>query len=183
MQKSDKKSFTVVELIVAAAIMVIFGALLVTGLTQNYSVFQTNNIVNAFQNDARLSILKINKDLRRSAPTQIAITKNHPVAGTDRLIYHLPGLDANADPIVSGGTLQWNTDDIALYVSSGNLVRADTSGTEVLAKNVKAITFIDINQDPDLYMDELKFSLEFEAAGYGSRQHRHKTTSVVNMRN
>ena len=171
------------EIIVAAIMFGSFSILLVAGLTQNYASFQTNNIINSFQNDSRLSIAKIRKDLRRSTSDQISISKDTPATGTDQLTYHLPEVDSNNDPVISGNTVTWDTDDITLSVVNNNLIRTKNSVSDILAKNVKSITFIDINQDSSLYINEIKFTISFEVSGFHGRVHSYESTAVVSMRN
>jgi len=174
------------ELIVGAAIMAVLVLIMVVGLTQNYSILQTSKVINNFQNDARIAIIKIAKDLRRTTLTQIAIQKNIPSAGCDKLTYHLPLLDANNTPSVSNGVLLWDSNSIVVLLdanNAGNLIRTDASGTTILARNVKYITFNDINNIPQLPLSELKIALGFQATSFGNRTLNYNSTTVINMRN
>jgi hypothetical protein len=183
MNYTTKKSFTVMEIIVAATLMVSFSLLLVAGLTQNYETFQTNNIINTFQNDARLSIYKLRKEINRTSWARISITKNTPATGTDQLTFRLPQVDGNNDPIIVSNSIAWSANQITINVLGGNLVRTDTAGTTILARNVKAVTFTDVAQNAALYIPELKLTIEFESQGFAGRLHSYKTTAIINMRN
>jgi len=184
--RAKNKAFTVAELIVASVIMVSLVGILVAGFSQNYAAFQSSNIVNSFQNDARLAALQISKDLRRTNLSKLSITKNTPWAGTDSITYKLPSADANNDPVISGGSIQWDSNSITIAVdaaNAGELVRSGPDGTRALAHNIKAITFTSINQSNQLYLDELKVGLHFEALGFRGRKHNFNSTFIVDMRN
>jgi competence protein ComGC len=184
--KKTTAAFTVVEMIVAATIMVTLTLAIVAGFTQNYSILQTNKVVNMLQNNARLATIKMTKDLRRTTLAQITIQKNTPLAGSDKLTYHLPSVDANSAPIVVNGILQWDANTVVIAIDAtnpGNLVRTDANGTTVLTNNVNYITFRDINDIPQLYLSELKIGLGLQAASVGNRILNYNSTTVINMRN
>ena len=179
-------AFTLMEMIIAATIMAVLALVLVAGMAQNFSILQTNKVITTLQNDAHLAILKMSKDLRRTALSQITITNDSPIAGCDTLTYHLPSLDANNAPAIVSGNVQWDANAVTIGIdaaNAGRLIRIDVNGTTTLANNVKFITFRDINDIPQLFMRELKISLGFEATSFGGRTHNYNSTTVINMRN
>jgi type II secretory pathway pseudopilin PulG len=179
-------AFTLIEIIVTTTMMAVMALILATSLVQSNSILQTNKIINTFQNDARLTIIKMSKDLRRTNLSQITIQKNTPIAGYDKLIYHLPSVDANNAPIVNSGALQWDANNVVIAIdaaNAGRLIRTDANGTATLAKNVNYITFRDINDIPQLALRELKISLGFRTTSFGNRIHNYNSTTVINMRN
>ena len=185
-KEKSNSAFTVAEMIVAAVVTAILVLIMAAGLIQNYSIFQTNRVINTFQNDARLSIIKMSKDLRRTSLTQITIQKNTPLSGYDKLTYHLPSLDANNAPSVSNGALLWDANNVVISIDAGNagrLIRTDANGTTVLANNVNFITFRDINDIPQLYLRELKVALGLQTTSFGNRTLNYNSTTVINMRN
>ena len=179
-------AFTVAELVVSATIMAVLALILAASFIQSNSILQTNRIINTFQNDAHLAIVKMSKDLRRTTLAQITIQKNTPLAGYDQLTYHLPSLDANNAPAVVNGAVQWNANNVVIAIDAGNtgrLIRTDPDSTTILANNVNFITFRDINDIPQLPLRELKISLGFRTVSFGSRVHNYNSTTVINMRN
>ena len=179
-------AFTLMEIIVTTTMMAVMALILAASLVQSNSILQTNKIINTFQNDSRLTIVKMSKDLRRTNLSQITIQKNTPVAGYDKLIYHLPSVDATNTPVVINGAVQWDANNVVIAidaVTAGRLIRTDANGTTVLANNVNYITFRDINDIPQLALRELKISLGFRTTSFGSRLHNYNSTTVINMRN
>jgi len=179
-------AFTIAEMVVAAVITAVLALIMAASLMQSNSILQTNRIINTFQNDARLAITKMSKDLRRTSLAQITIQKNTPLAGYDQLTYHLPLFDAGNTPIVVNGALQWDANNVVIAIDAGNagsLIRTDSSSTVVLANNVAFITFRDINDIPQLPSRELKISMGLQAASFGNRAHNYNATTVINMRN
>lgn len=189
------KSFTLAEIIVAIVIMSIFFGVLIASLWQHLSILETTRIIDSFQKDARMAIIKISKDIRQTIPEQITINKDTPYANTDQIVYHLPTLYANSAPIYNDTCpavcvppcLQWDTANaVSIMVDAGNpgrLIRTDAAGTTVIAENVSGILFVDRFQNPNLYRKELKITVKFATNAFGSQAHTYNSTTSINMRN
>ena len=182
-----RRGFTLMELLVVAIILTVFIAVLSVAVLQARSVFETTDILVKLQENVRLAVRKMSADLRRTAPGQISITQNIPVAGTDRIVYFLPmdaGGDGNPDYTINGTTWSASATTISLDAGgTGRLLKTVGGDTLILAQNVKSVRFIDSSINSSLYLDEVQIVMELEDTSFEGRVHNIVSTSVINMRN
>ena len=181
------RAFSLMEVLIAAVIMLAFMTILAIAIVQTRSVFEATDIIIGLQENARLAITKMSNDLRRTSLVQVSITQNIPSSGTDRIVYFLPQ-DADGDDVPDyniNGT-QWDINSIAISLDplgTGKLFKSAGGTVSILAHNVKSVRFRDHSTDSSLYLDELQIVLEMEQTSYEGRVYNFTSTSVVNMRN
>jgi hypothetical protein len=184
----NKKGFSLVEVLIVSFFLVLLVVAVVTSGVEMRSVFQATGTSVALQQEARLAMNSIVSDLRGTSGSRITIAKDTPVSGSDRLRYELP-LDMNSDgvPDLVGGSVMWDPRYYTIEVqdNSGNLqlVKYKQYETpEVIAGNIKSISFEDYNDDSSLYLAEVRIILELEKTEADGRTNSMVLTSTVNMR-
>ena len=183
----QKRSLTLMEVLVVTIIMAVFVAILGVALVQTRSVFETTDILVRLQENARLAISKPSNDLMRTSISQVTITQDVPSAGTDRIVYFLPqDADSNGVPDYTTNGATWEVGSVSVSLDpsgTGYLLKSEGGNTTVVAQNVKSVRFKDYLIDSGLYMDELQIVLEMEKTSYDGRVYNSTSTSVINMRN
>ncbi|MGB2661921.1 MAG: prepilin-type N-terminal cleavage/methylation domain-containing protein [Candidatus Omnitrophota bacterium] len=184
----NRKGFTLLEILLVSGILVILLAALMVASTEMRGIFYVSDVLATFQHEARLAVNSMTIDIKRTSLSQVTITQNYPAAGTDRLQFYLPAdSDEDGEPDMSSGSLVWDPNVVTIegevVGTEMRLIRTQDADTEVLADNLKSITFIDNNIDSSLYMDEMNFILELEKTSGTGKTLRVVFTSVVNMRN
>ena len=184
----NRKGFTLFETLLVSGILVILLAALMLASTEMRGLFYASDVLATFQHEARLAINSMATDIRRTSLSQITITQDYPVAGTDRLQFYLPAdSDKDGVPDMSAGSLVWDPNVVTIEAevvgTEMRLIRTQGADTEVLADNLKSITFIDNSINSSLFIDEVNIILELEKTAGTGKTFSISLTSIVNLRN
>ena len=188
----DRRGFTSVEMLIASIIMLIAVLACTSSFSSMFRGFSFIRDAASLELEAKVLGRQISGDLRRTARYAITIEKNSPVNGSDGAVFYLPGMmDSDDDgiddtPTVSAGTLQWDVETVSISMDSeeeNTLVRTQGDESVVLSDKVRQINFFSINDDPNLYIDEIQVVIQMEEESPLGRKYEIISTTTINMRN
>ena len=191
-----RRSFTIVEAMIAVGISVILLGAVTMSVTQMQRMFDTTDITSDLQTMSRLTLRRLAGDLRRGDARdqltpqahQISITQNSPVANTDILTFRLPRdtspIDGEPD-IDANGNVIWDSTDIIIRVNAAErrLLREYAGVATTLVSNVERINFVDYTIDGSISLDNLKIILELSKTAPSGRTITVESTMIVDLRN
>lgn len=185
-KRQNIAGFSLLEVLIVAAIGAILVGILAASLIQFRSIFQTGDVSVGLQQEMRLAMQYMTSELRRTSLAQMAITQNSPDVGTDSILYHLP-IDSDADglPDLVSDVLQWDSVDITISVDSAtsSLIKSMGGSNAILGHNVTSVRFINHALDAALNLNELKIILTLQKTGKDGRLFTLASAAIIDMRN
>jgi hypothetical protein len=179
-------AFSVVETLFALMIFLALMGILVAAVIQSKVIFQATDINTTLAAESRQILDRISSELINSNRAQVTITENSPVAGTDKISFHLPKYAFGVPVLTAAGSIDWDPDVISINLSptvAGQLVRTSNSGSVVIGNGVNNISFFDHGLDSALYLDEIRMVLNLRKSDTDTRAYNMSTSSVIKLRN
>lgn len=175
---------TMIEIFIVVLIMAVITAMLLTAFIQSRALFQAADIPAVQQAAIRKIIGNMGLDLNQTAYSQIQITQNYPLAGSDMLRYRLPQYSGGL-PVLSGLDIVWDSD---IFINldpagTGKLIKTQGGSVTVLGEHFNKINFFDQSRDPALSQNELKITLDLRHMSTHGRAYEMSAAGILNMRN
>lgn len=187
----NAKGFTLTEVLVGAAILVIISSIMLSFFIQGANLWQLLIRQSDLRSTARNAMAFMTQELRNATRTSEANPSPNLTIpskpNNNSLDFFLPvDLDGNGLIVDSIGATEWDTSNKIQYqyVPGLNRLRRLEKGNQyIIANNVTSIEFEDNSINPDLYNNELKVILTVEGVIQQGRVVSVTLTSVVNLRN
>lgn len=177
--------FTLIEMLIAAFIMIVITGILTMSMIEVQMLFKTNDIMAQLHSEARYIAARIVSDLRSTSLSKVQISNSAKVSGAHDLKFKRPNFVSN-NPVVNNYALDWDPSEVQLRFDPSDptsFVRQQQGQTIILSKNIKNITFADYNTNVSLYPNEVRLNLTLQKADSRGKIYTFSTISVVDMRN
>lgn len=137
-----RKGYTLVETLISASMLVVLLGIIVYLFLAGNQAWQINEAIVIIQQNLRKAEVSLIKDLQQTAASVMTSpTANGVPVGT--ATFRLP-------ESVSGGVLNWTTNDIQYYIQSGSIVRYTGGVTRLVATNISDVQFARSASTPEL---------------------------------
>ncbi len=186
-----QNGFTLVEVLLATAILVVISAIMMSFLIQGSSLWQFITNQSDLRSTARNAMNYMTQELRNSTRTSSEIPSvNLSIPSTpnnNSVDFYLPrDLDGNGYIIDSLGATEWDKSNKIQYQyvpGLKELRRLEKGNQYIIARDVATIEFEDHSINPVLRNNELKIILTLERLTPQKRTVSTTLTSVVKLRN
>lgn len=186
-----KDGFTLAEVLMAASILAVIGAIMLSFLIQGLNLWQVITTQSDLRSDARNAMNYMTQELRKTTRTSedSSVHLHIPSKPNNTSVdFYLPvdGADDNLLIIDATGVTEWDESNKIQYQyvpGLKRLRRLEKGNQYIIANNVASIEFEDHDINLALYDNELKIILSLEKLTPQKRTVSVSLTSIVKLRN
>ncbi|MEW6101388.1 MAG: prepilin-type N-terminal cleavage/methylation domain-containing protein [Candidatus Omnitrophota bacterium] len=187
----NRNGFTLVEVLVAGAILAVISAIMLSFFLQGTNLWQILTGESELRSSARNAMNYMTLELRSATRTSSEIPSPNLTIpsqpNNNSMDFYLPvDMDGNGLIIDALGATEWDHSNRIQYqyVPGLKRLRRLEQGNEyIIADDVASIEFEDNSIDPNLYNDELKIILTLEKVTAQNRTVSVTLASIVKLRN
>ncbi|MBN1913244.1 MAG: hypothetical protein JW788_02470 [Candidatus Omnitrophica bacterium] len=193
MRSVARVGFTLIEAILAAAILLVISAIMLSFFTQGSSLWQSLSGSSDLRSIGRNAMNYMSQELRRATRTSTEIPSPNltiPSKPNNTSVdFYLPcdsDTDENELIIDDIGATEWDKSNKIQYQyvpGQKRLRRLEQGVQRIIAEDVSSIEFEDVTINPNLYNNELKIILTLERATAQGGTVSVTFTSLVKLRN
>lgn len=187
----NNRGFTLMEILVASAILVLVLGVLYGIYFSGLDIWDTVKLRTDLQAQARVALNLMVAELRNATRTS---TQNPSpnliipsVPNNKDIQFHLPqDKDGDGKITDANGIIEWDTNSTIQYQyipGLKRLRRLENGVQTVLSQDVSDIQFIDINIDPTLNISEIKIILALSKLTPKQRNVSVTLSSIISLRN
>jgi len=186
-----RDGFTLVEALLAASILVVISAIMLSFLIQGLSLWQLITSQSDLRSITRNAMSYMTQELRKATRTSgdSSVHLHIPSKPNNTSVdFYLPvdGIDDNLLIIDATGATEWDKSNKIQYQyvpGLKRLRRLEKGNQYIIADNVTSIEFEDRDINPALYDNELKIILTVQSLTPQHRTVSVNLTSIVKLRN
>lgn len=186
-----KDGFTLIEVLVAASILVVISAIMLSFFIQGLNLWQLITNQSDLRSIARNAMNYMTQELRKATRTSSEIPSPNlsipSKPNNNSIDFYLPiDIDGNGLIIDSIGATEWDKSNKIQYQyvpGQKQLRRLENGNQYIIANNVALIEFEDNSINSALYNNELKIILTLERLTPQNRTVSVTLTSIVKLRN